>query len=114
MLLSFLYVALQRLLALLALRGTNEADKDLEILVLRHQVAVLHRQVKRPIFRATDRAFLAAASQVLSRERWGAFLVGPETLLRWHRRLVARKWTRPHRPPGRPALDSEVRELVLL
>jgi transposase InsO family protein len=113
MLLSFLYVALQRLLALLALRRTNEADKDLEILVLRHQVAVLRRQVKRPIFRATDRAFLAAASQVLSRERWGAFLVRPETLLRWHRRLVARKWTRPHRPPGRPALDPEVRELVL-
>ncbi len=89
--LSFLYVALQRGRALLALRRTNEADRDLEILVLRHQVAVLRRQVKRPIFRATDRAFLAAASRILSRQRWGAFLVRPGTLLRWHRRLVVRK-----------------------
>jgi putative transposase len=72
-------------------------DKDLEILVLRHQVAVLRRQVKRPIFRKTNRAFLAGASRILSRERWGAFVVRPETLLRWHRELVARKWTRRHR-----------------
>jgi putative transposase len=50
---------------------------------------------------------------MLRRESWGAFLVRPETLLRWHRQLVAKKWTRPHRPPGRPALDPEVRELIL-
>jgi len=50
---------------------------------------------------------------VLSRECWHGFLVRPETLLRWHRRLVARKWTRPHRPPGRPALDPEVKDLIL-
>ncbi len=50
---------------------------------------------------------------MLGREAWGAFLVRPETLLRWHRQLVRRKWTRPHRPPGRPALDPEVRELIL-
>src|SRR6266508_3740176 len=62
MLLSFLYVSLQRLLALLALRGTNEADKDLEILVLRHQVAVLHRQVKRPDLQG-DRPSLPGRSQ---------------------------------------------------
>jgi len=97
--LSFLYVAVRRLLQLLLLARRSEADKDLEIVVVRHQLAVLHRQVKRPQFRASDRAFLAAASGVLSRERRGAFLVRPETLLRWHRCLVARKWTKPHRRP---------------
>jgi hypothetical protein len=66
---------------------------------------------KRPIYRASDRAFLAAASRILRRDSWSAFLVRPETLLRWHRQLVRRKWTRPHRPPGRPALGLEVRGL---
>ena len=56
---------------------------------------------------------MAAASRVLSRERWRSFLVRPETVLRWHRQLVARKWTRPHRPPGRPALGPEIRDLIL-
>ena len=88
------------------------AEAEIEIAVLRHQLTVLRRQVKRPVYRASDRAFLAASSRLLRREAWGAFLVRPETLLRWHRQLVRRKWTRPH-PPGRPALDPEVRELVL-
>ncbi len=104
MLLSFFYVAVRRLLQLLALARRSEGDKDLEIVVLRHELAVLRRQVKRPVFRSSDRAFLAAAGGALSRTRWGAFLVRPDTLLRWHRSLVARKWTRPHRRPGRPAL----------
>jgi len=68
--------------------------------------------VKRPVYRASDKAFLAAASRILGREAWHSFLVRPETLLGWHRQLVARKWTRPHRHPGRLA-DPEVRELVL-
>jgi putative transposase len=89
------------------------AEGELEIAVLRHQVAILRRQVKRPVYRASDKAFLAAASRILRREAWGAFLVRPETLLRWHRQLVSGKWTRPHRPPGRPALDPEVRDLIL-
>lgn len=113
MMLSFLYVVLRRLLQLLVLSRRSEAEKDLEIVVLRHQLAVLRRQVKRPVFQPADRAFMAAASQILSRKRWRSFLVRPETLLRWHRKLVARKWTRPHRPPGRPALDPEVRDLIL-
>jgi putative transposase len=113
MVFSFLYVVLQRLLDLLVLRRKGEAHKDLEIVVLRHQLAVLRRQVKRPVFRPADRAFMAAASRVLARDRWRSFLVRPETLLRWHRQLVARKWARPHRPPGRPALDPEVRDLIL-
>src|SRR2546425_3409184 len=113
MVFSFLYVVLQRWLELLALRHKAESDKDLEIVVLRHQLSVLQRQVKRPVFRPADRAFLAAASRILARDRWRSFLVRPETLLRWHRQIVARKWTRPHRPPGRPALDPEIRDLIL-
>ena len=78
-----------------------------------HEVAILRRQVKRPVYRMRDRALLSAASRMLPRERWSAFLVRPERLLRWHRRLVARTWTRPHRRPGRPSLDPEVRRLIL-
>jgi len=113
MLQSFLYVAIRRLLELVVLGRRSDADKDLEIVVLRHEVAVLRRQVKRPVFRASDRAFLAAASRTLSRDRWNAFVIRPDTLLRWHRRLMARKWTKPHRPPGRPSLDPEIRDLIL-
>jgi putative transposase len=60
-----------------------------------------------------DRALLAAASRILPRERWSAFLLRPETLLRWHKRLVAHNWTRPHRRPGRPALDPEIGRLIV-
>ena len=69
--------------------------------------------MKRPVYSRGDRALLAAASRLLPRYRWSTFLVRPETLLRWHRGLVARKQTRPHRRPGRPALDPEVRRLIL-
>jgi putative transposase len=75
---------------------------------------LLRRQVKRPVYRIRDRALLAAASRMLPRERWNAFLVHPETITRWYRRLVAHhKRTRPHRRPGRPALDPEIRRLIL-
>ena len=110
---SLLYLLLRRVLGLLRSDDRAAAEAELEIAVLRHQVAVLRRQVKRPVYRASDKAFLAAASRILRRQAWHSFLVRPETLLRWHRQLVAKKWTRPHRRPGRPALDPEVRELVL-
>jgi putative transposase len=110
---SILYLFLRRVLGLLRSDQRMAAEVELENVVLRHQLVILRRQVKRPVYRASDRAFLAASSRLLRREVWGAFLVRPETLLRWHRQLVARKWTRPHRPPGRPALDPEVRELIL-
>jgi putative transposase len=110
---SLLYLALLRLLTLVAPSYRSDDAAQIEILVLRHELGVLRRQVKRPVYRSRDRALLAAASRILPRERWGAFLVRPETLLRWHRSLVARKWTRPHRPPGRPAIDPEVRRLIL-
>ena len=83
------YLTLCRSIQLLALLARGDAAKDLEILVLRHQLTVLRRQVQRPRLEPTDRALLAAISRVLPRSRWSCFLVTPQTLLRWHRRLVA-------------------------
>jgi putative transposase len=81
-----------RSIQLLVLLARGDAAKDLEILVLRHQLAVLHRQAPRPRFEPADRALLAAISRALPRARWSCFFVRPETLLRWHRRLVAGAW----------------------
>ncbi len=110
---ALLYLLLRRLLDLFRSNEPATAEAELELAVLRHQLAVLRRQVKRPVYRSTDRAFLAAVSRFLPRELWRSFMVRPETLLRWHRQLMRRKWTRPHRPPGRPAIDPETRNLVL-
>ena len=82
-------------------------------MVLRHQLQVLRRQVGRPRFRPFDRAVLAGLSRALPRERWSAFLVTPQTLLRWHRGLVRRKWTYPRRRPGRPPIAPPVRALII-
>ncbi len=84
----------------------------MEIVVLRHELAVVRRQVARPELRPADRVFLAAASRLLPRTSWRSFVVTPMTLLRWHRRLVARRWTDPGRV-GRPPIGGEIRELVL-
>jgi putative transposase len=107
------YLTLCRSIQLLVPLARGDAAKDLEILVLRHQLAVLRRHTPRPELRPADRALLAAASRVLPRSRWSCFLVKPETLLRWHRRLVAGAWTYPHRQPGRPPLDQEVQQLIV-
>jgi putative transposase len=107
------YLTLCRSIQLLALLARRDAVKDLEILVLRHQLAVLRRQTPRPRLEPADRALLAAVSRVLPKSRWSCFLVKPETLLRWHRRLVAGAWTYPHRQPGRPPLDQEVQQLIV-
>ena len=95
-------------------RASSEASRDVEIAVLRHQLKVLRRQVARPELPRRDRAFLAAAARVIPREGWASFLVSPQTLLRWHRDLVRRRWThrRPNKP-GRPPIDPATRELVL-
>jgi putative transposase len=111
--LSFLYWVLRRLLELLVLRMRSEREKEIEIIVLRHQLQLLERQVARPQLRPTDRALLAAFSRALPRRAWASFLVTPATLLRWHRELVARRWTYPHRRPGRPGTPVDVRELVV-
>jgi putative transposase len=94
-----------------AARG--DAATDVELLVLRHEVAVLRRQVVRPRLQPADRVFLAALSRALPRERRAAFFVTPATVLRWHRELVARKWTDPCQRPGRPSTRAEVRRLIL-
>ena len=91
----------------------SQHAKDVEIAVLRHQLTVLRRQVKRPEFRPTDRALLAALARALPRRRWSAFLVTPDTILRWHRRLVTRKWTQPYRRGGRPPLADHLVALIL-
>jgi putative transposase len=109
---SLCYVVLRSVLRLAALRFRSEEFKELEIVVLRHEVAVLRRQVGRPELRPADRVFLAAASRLLARASWRSFVVAPATLLRWHRRLVARRWTYPGRV-GRPPVDRQVRALVL-
>src|ERR671918_2742220 len=97
MLSKLAYRTLCRSVQLLALLGRGDASKDLEILVLRHQLGVLRRQVPRPRLEPADRALLAAVSRVLPRARWSCFLVQPETLLRWHRHMVAGSWTFPRR-----------------
>jgi transposase InsO family protein len=86
--------------------------KDAEIVVLRHQLAVLHRQVARPRFTWSDRALVALLAGLMPRGRWRPFLVTPQTILRWHRSLVRKRWTYPHRQPGRPALAKETVELI--
>jgi putative transposase len=112
-LVSFVYVVACRLFALVLLLARGDRSKELELLVLRDELSILRRQARRPQLTESDRLLLAALSRVIPRRSWRAFLVTPETLLRWHRRMVAWRWTYPHRRPGRPAIDQEVRQLIL-
>lgn len=113
MLVSFVYVLGCRVLEFVVLLIRGERSKELEIVVLRYQLSILRRQAGRPQLAQRDRLVLAALSCVLPRRYWHAFFVTPETLLRWHRRLVSRRWTYPHRQPGRPPVNRIVRELIL-
>jgi len=112
MFLMLVYIVLGRVLRL-AGGGAEVAELEVENLVLRHQLAVLGRSVRRPPFRRRDRVLLAAASRLLPRDRWGVFVVSPKTLVRWHRELVRRKWSYQRRRQGRPPIDPGVREVVL-
>jgi putative transposase len=107
------YRLVRLVLDLLVLRVRRDRSKDAEILILRHQLAVLHRQVPRPRFEPADRAFLTALSRVLGRERWSIFVVKPDTLVGWHRRLVAKHSSYPHRRPGRPPSSAETRRTII-
>jgi len=110
---AFAYLSVRRVLELVVLLTRSDDAKEIELLALRHEVAVLRRQVKRPSFELADRALLAALSRLLPRSRWDTFGVTPSTLLAWHRRLVARRWTYPHRRPGRPPVDEDTTALVV-
>ena len=107
------YLTLCRSIQLLVLLARGDAAKDLEVVVLRHQLAVLRRQTPRPKLEPADRALLAAISRILPRSRWSCFFVRPETVLRWHRRLLAGTWTYSHHQIGRPPLDDEVQQLIV-
>jgi putative transposase len=113
MLFALIYLLLRRALRLAA-GSASELHNDIEIVVLRHQLAVLTRQVSRPRLRRRDRLLMAAVSRILPRPRWSSFVVRPQTLLRWHRELVRRKWTfRRNATGGRPPLAGDVRALIL-
>ncbi|MGI5133215.1 hypothetical protein [Streptomyces sp. CA-106110] len=103
------------LLGWLRLLARSSAAKDVEILVLRHQLAVLQRSSRKAVFTGGDRAMLAALLRLLGKRHRSALklLVTPRTVLRWHARLVAKKWTYPHRRPGRPPKSEALRALVL-
>jgi putative transposase len=109
------YLAVLRMLGWLALLARSDRAKDAEILILRHQVAVLQRQVKVPRLSWADRAVLAALARLLpgSQLRRLRLIVSPRTLLRWHADLVRRHWSFPRRTPGRPQTAATVRALVL-
>ncbi len=98
---------------LLMLRGRRDGSKDAEILVLRHQLAVLHRQVPHPRFDNTDRTIISTLARAIDRTRWSAFIIQPATILAWHRRLIAKHWTYPHRHVGRPATAAEIRTMII-
>jgi transposase InsO family protein len=110
------YLVACRIFGLLGSRRRTALDKDIELMVLRHEVRVLKRQLHgRVRYRPADRAILAALSRLLPRWRWRCFLVTPETLLRWHRELSRRRWKRwrAQRGPGRPPLGDEIVELIV-
>ena len=114
MIFSVVYLVLRCVLGCLMVLARREVSKDAELLVLRHQNAVLRRQIGRVRYRPGDRLWLAALSRLIPQHRWGeVFAVTPATLLAWHRRLVARKWDyTSRRRPGRPPTAAAIRKLV--
>jgi putative transposase len=110
---SFLYRAFCRVVQLVRLSCHRDTDLAIEVVMLRHEVAVLRRQIDRPALQPADRTLLAGLARLLPRLGRGGSFVQPETLLRWHRDLVRRRWTYPHRRPGRPSVPSGAVAVVL-
>jgi transposase InsO family protein len=110
--LRLLYLIFVRLVGWLLLLGRTSASKDVELLILRHEVAVLRRAIPKPRLDWADRAVFAALVRLLPMGVRGHRLVNPGTILRWHRRLVVRKWTYPNRS-GRPPIDDAVAALII-
>jgi hypothetical protein len=115
MILSLVYLLVRCLLGCLTVLTRHQVSKDAELLVLRHENAVLRRQIGRVRYQPGDRLWLAEMSRLVPRRRWGeVFTVTPATLLAWHRRLVARKWDyTSRRRPGRPSTAAAIRKLVI-
>jgi putative transposase len=113
--LTLVYMITRFVLAAVTMLVRREVSKDAELLVLRHENAVLRRQVKRVRYQPADRVWLSALARLIPRHRWAeVFGVTPETLLRWHRRLVAWRWTYPRSAaPGRPSTSVSIRRLVV-
>jgi putative transposase len=108
------YLLARCLLACLTVLTRREVSKDAELLVLRHENAILRRQISRVRYQPGDRLWLAALSRLIPRRRWGeVFTATPATLLAWHRRLVSRKWDYTNRRPGRPSTPATIRKLVI-
>jgi hypothetical protein len=114
MLFAFVYSWLRLFLDLVDVR-LRVHDPEAELLLLRHQLRVVRRQVKRPQLNTADRTIMAALSQRMNRAALAGMLVQPETVLGWHRELVRRRWAAfgPRRGPGRPGLDAELQQLIL-
>jgi putative transposase len=110
---GLVYLMLVRVLNWLALLARSDAAKDVEILMLRHEVAVLRRTNAPPTLTWRDRAMLSALGRLLPTPLRQLRLVSPRTLLRWHAQLIARRWTYPRRRPGRPSIPPPIRALVL-
>ena len=116
MIIPVVYLLVRCLLSCLTVLTRHDVSKDAELLVLRHENAVLRRQIEgRVRYEPGDRLWLAALSRLVPRRRWGeVFMVTPATLLAWHRRLVARKWDyTSRRRPGRPSTAAAIRKLVI-
>src|SRR3954453_9404067 len=108
-----MYQMFSKSLGWIVLRTRSDITKEIEILVLRHQLAVLQRRTPRPRISWTDRAVIAVLARLLPPRRRHGFLVTPATLLRWHRHLVRRRWTTPPVRAGRPAIPAGIRALAV-
>ena len=113
MALRLVYLIFIRLLSAPALLMRSDISKEAEILVLRHQLAVLRRQITRPKPSWADRALITALARLLPKPRRVGLLVTPGTLLRWHADLVKRRWTYKRKTPGRPPTKPTIHALVL-